>query len=257
MTTVEDPQAQSSGTPLIFAGHSHIIALVENRDCTPPELRKLGIGANTFVLDGTWPRDDAYWARLVGECKDADIALMWGGNEHNSCYFFQDAYQFDFLSTYVNKIMPSIQIVPRNRIAKRFNELTLNQLDTVLASLRAAGPRSITLLGTPAPKKDNEALRAMLPSEPFFVDWANDMGTSIEDIKITLPHVRLKLWYLLQEMLQAAAARVNARFISVPAESQDEDGYLLPQYWQPDITHANASYGEVMLKKVLKELGHG
>lgn len=256
MITVDSIRAQSSGTPLILAGHSHIVALVDNRDCTPPEVRKLNVGTDTFTIDGTWPRDDAYWAQLAEAAKDSDVALMWGGNEHNSCYFFQEAYQFDFLSTYVNKIMPSMQIVPRNRIAKRFNELTLNDLDAVLASLRDAGARSITLLGTPSPKKDSEALRAMLPSEPFFVDWAKSIGTSLEDIKITLPHVRLKLWYLLQEMLQAAAARVNARFIPVPAESQDEEGYLLPAFWAQDITHANGDYGQLMLRNVLKELGH-
>jgi hypothetical protein len=57
-------------------------------------------------------------------------------------------------------------------------------------------------------------------------------------------------------MFATAAASVGGRFVPVPAETVDAEGYLLPAYWQPDITHANAAYGEIMLRKVLKELGH-
>lgn len=256
MNTADDFKTVASDAPLLLAGHSHLVALVGNADSHTPEMRKLGVGKQCFVLDGTWPRPDAYWQSLADNARGADIALMWGGNEHNSCYFFQDAYQFDFLSTYVNKIMPSLQIVPRNRITKRFNDLSLNHLNSVLAMLAASGARSIALLGTPAPKKDNEALRAMLPTEPFFVDWAGHIGTELDEIKITLPHVRLKLWYLLQDMFATAVANVGGRFISVPPETVDAEGYLRPDYWQADITHANAAYGEIMLRRVLRELGH-
>ncbi len=55
------------------------------------------------------------------------------------------------------------------------------------------------------------------------------LGQSIEDIKITDPHVRLKMWFLLQDMIAEIAHRHGARFIPVPRELQDEEGFLLEQ----------------------------
>jgi hypothetical protein len=112
----------------------------------------------------------------------------------------------------------------------------------------------VTLVGTPPPKKDNEALRKLLEKEPYFCDWAAQLGQSIDEIKITEPHVRLKLWFLLQDMIAEIGRRHGARFIPVPSELQDEDGFLLEQYWHPDVTHANAAYGAIVLRKVLEDV---
>ena len=80
-------------------------------------------------------------------------------------------------------------------------------------------------------------------------------GEDLDTVKITPPHVRLKLWYLLQEMLEESAHEVGGKFIPVLAEAQDEAGYLRPEYWYHDVTHANRLYGGLMLRRVIEELG--
>lgn len=250
----ETADAAASSRPsakVILAGHSHLTALTVNHVKHPPALRKRD---NLHVLEGTWPRDEAYWRALADNAAGADLVIIWGGNEHNVGYFFQAAFAFDFLSNKVKRLIPSFQIVSQSRIKRRFNEIDLDELNGVLAMLNERGPSSVTLLGTPPPKKDNEALRKLLAQEPYFCDWAAQLGQSIEDIKITDPHVRLKMWFLLQDMIAEIAHRHGARFIPVPRELQDEDGFLLEQYWHPDVTHANAAYGAIVLKQALEDV---
>jgi DNA-binding HxlR family transcriptional regulator len=254
METVEDAESTRPAAILILAGHSHLSALTINHLKVPPELSAVTHRENLHVLEGGWPRDEAYWQALVEHAADADIALVWGGNEHNVGFFFQAAFAFDFLSNKVKKLIPSFQIVSQSKIKRRYNEISLDELDEVLKALRERGARSVTLVGTPPPKRDNEMLRKLLEKEPYFCDWAAQLGQSTDEIKITEPHIRLKLWYLLQEMIAEIGRRHGARFIPVASELQDEDGFLLEQYSFPDVTHANAAYGEVMLRKVLEEI---
>lgn len=252
--TVEDKASTSPARKVILAGHSHLTALTANHLQDPPALRALRPDENLHVLEGTWPRDEAYWTALADHAEGADIVLVWGGNEHNVGFFFQAAFAFDFLSNKVKKLIPSFQIVSQSKIKRRFNEISLDELNGVLAALNERSARSVTLVGTPPPKRDNETLRSLLEQEPYFCDWAAQLGQSIDEIKITEPHIRLKLWYLLQEMIAEIGRRHGARFIPVASELQDEDGFLLEQYSFPDVTHANAAYGEVMLRKVLEEI---
>ncbi|MBY6243311.1 hypothetical protein [Methylosinus sp. Sm6] len=241
-------------TKVILAGHSHLTALTVNHVKNPPALRALRQHGNLHVLEGTWPRDPAYWRALADHAAGAHVVIVWGGNEHNVSFFFQAAFAFDFLSNKVKRLVPSFQIVSQSRIRRRFNEIDLFELDRVLPILNARMPASVTLVGTPPPKKDTEALRKLLEREPYFCDWAAQLGQSVAEIKITEPHIRLKMWFLLQDMIAEISERYGARFIPVPSELQDEDGYLLEQYWHPDVTHANAAYGAIVLRKVLEQV---
>jgi hypothetical protein len=250
-----EPIASIQPAPkVILAGHSHLSALTVNHVKDPPALRTLRPRGDLHVLEGTWPRDAAYWRALADNAEGADVIIVWGGNEHNVSFFFQAAFAFDFLSNKVKRLIPTFQIVSQSKIKRRFNEIDLDELDSVLPMLNARGPASVTLVGTPPPKKDNEALRKLLEKEPYFCDWAAQLGQSIDEIKITEPHVRLKLWFLLQDMIAEIGRRHGARFIPVPNELQDEDGFLLEEYWHPDVTHANAAYGAIVLRKVLEDV---
>jgi hypothetical protein len=118
----------------------------------------------------------------------------------------------------------------------------------------ANAPAKLALLGTPPPKKDNEKLRGLLTREPVFVAIAAAHNATPETIEITDPYVRLKLWYLLQDMFREAAAKFGGVYVPVPAETQDRDGFLREEFWAADVTHANSDYGRLMLAKTLEEL---
>jgi hypothetical protein len=89
-------------------------------------------------------------------------------------------------------------------------------------------------------------------TEEFFVNWAAQLGQSLETISITDPYVRLKLWYLLQDV-QAEEARIRGvMFIPVPKEVQDADGFLKREFWASDVSHTNEAYGNVIYETVVR-----
>jgi hypothetical protein len=239
---------------MIFAGHSHINALVGNRVSADPMLQGNSTHERLLSLDGPWPRNDAYWEELIAHADSNRIALIWGGNEHNSLYFFETAYQFDFRSRHVTRILNNLQIVAQSTIRRKFWNASIRDLSDILAKLLKACPSRIVLIGTPPPKKDNEALRNLLAAEPHFLEWAAQIGEGIDSIRITAPHIRLKLWYVLQDLLAEEAGKVAASFVRVPVETQDEEGFLKPEFSAHDITHANDAYGALMLARVIEEL---
>jgi hypothetical protein len=146
---------------------------------------------------------------------------------------------------------PSAQIISRAAIRHRFQK-SLDDLDLVLQRLATGGLNRIALIGTPPPKGDNEALRAFAQLEDFFVSAARRFGQSVETLPITDPYVRLKLWYLLQDMLAEVARIRGVMFIPVPKEVQDTDGFLKREFWLSDVTHANEAYGNVMYETVVR-----
>ena len=239
---------------VLLGGHSHLNALVGDRFVTEPSLRTYQHDETVAIFDGPWPRPETYWRSLSAEACDRTVGLMWGGNEHNSVYFFHAAYEFDFTSRYVARIVGRAQIVTQRKVKQRFRELSLNDLDLTVKAIAAAKPRKLALLGTPPPKHDNEKLRSLLAREPVLLEWVKALKATPETIGITDPFVRLKLWYLLQDMFREAAEKYGGIFIAAPAEAQDENGFLKEELWAPDVTHANAEYGRLMLDKVLAEL---
>lgn len=194
----------------------------------------------------------AYWDGLAELAIGADVGIVWNGNEHNVLYFFEAEAPFDFLSEHVRKMNPSAQMKSKTAIRDSFQQFGFDKLDAVLKRLATAGVNRIALIGTPPPKGDDEALRVLLQNETFFVDRVAQLGQSLETVPITDPYVRLKLWYLLQDMKAEVARTRGLMFIPVPKEVQDADGFLKREYWASDVTHANPAYGNVMYEAVLR-----
>jgi hypothetical protein len=251
---IDNSDLKSSASRLILAGDSHLAAIAGPQIFSGPlEVIPGPRGDGTLILTGgSWPRDMVYWETLADLGNGADVGIIWGGNEHNVCYFFEAETRFDFLSTHVRIMKPSAQIMPRAAIRQSFRQLSFNDLDVALKRLTTSGLNRIALIGTPPPKGDNEALRALLKTEPFFVSKAALLRQSVETIPITDPYVRLKLWYLLQDMLAEEARVRGVMFIPVPGEVQDSDGFLKREFWASDVSHANEAYGNLIYETVVQ-----
>ena len=102
-----------------------------------------------------------YWDALADLATGADVGIMWHGNEHNILYFFETETPFDFLSAHVRMMKPSAQIMSKAAIRHSFQQLSFDELDLVVDRLATGGLNRIALIGTPPPKGDNEALRAL------------------------------------------------------------------------------------------------
>jgi hypothetical protein len=113
--------------------------------------------------------------------------------------------------------------------------------------LKAANPDCQPVIcGTPPPKGNDERLRALLANEPYFVSIALAMKAGLQDVELSPRLLRLKLWLVLQEMLEDVARTHSVPFLPVSASAQTGDGFLAEEYWGGDATHANEAYGRVM-----------
>jgi hypothetical protein len=247
-------EVERSAPRLILAGHSHLRAIAGRGIYSESsELVAGPRGDGTLIMVGPGPkRDWSYFETLADLAMGADVGILWNGNEHNALYMFEAETPFDLLSAHVRKMNPSAQVMSQAAIRDRFQQTSFDNLDLVLNRLATGGLNRIALIGTPPPKGDNEALRALLKTEEFFVSRAALLGHSLDTVPITDPYVRLKLWYLLQDMLAEEARIRGLMFIPVSTEVQDADGFLKREFWASDVTHANEAYGNVMYETVLR-----
>ena len=61
---------------------------------------------------------------------------------------------------------------------------------------------------------------------------------------------RLKLWKLEMRVLAYLCAEWTIQLLLPPAEAQTAEGFLKPEYYANDATHANAAYGELVLRQL-------
>jgi hypothetical protein len=249
---------------IIIAGHSHVVALIGSlHEEGDPHLFPLEEQDRIFGLRGPWPRTENYWSALTRYAPGNSIALLWDGNQHNGYFLIEQPLRFDFVPRRLQSlpVEEDAVIVPETLVRAKFFQSLLGSrtggliLNNLLTDLRAQTHSRIALVGTPPPKGDNERLLSFLPSE--FAYLHNPAGLTVEQVRLTPPTIRLKLWNVIQEIYQEQAERVGVEFIPVPDIVTDEAGFLKPEFWTLDVTHANAAYGRVMLNHLVQKLRGG
>lgn len=229
---------------LLIGGHSHVTALLQrhNKD----QLQHIALAPDVFGLIGPFPRDDAYWRALAELGQDKIVLLSYGGNEHNAHFLCECEPRFDFVAADAPHapLLADAQLVPETLVEARFAQFGA-ALREVLSVILSGRPRRVAVLGTPAPKGDEAHLRAALTREPSLAQRALHLGMSLDAVRFTPPQLRLKLWRKLQEAYARTAASAGCAFIPVPNETLDAEGFLRPDFYEVDATHANFAYGLV------------
>lgn len=67
--------------------------------------------------------------------------------------------------------------------------------------------------------------------------------------------LRLQLYHVQTEVFREIAEHHGARFIEPGPRIFDQSGFLAADYYSDDVTHGNATYGNVMLEKILETVG--
>lgn len=238
----------------LMAGHSHVGAFrFQAWDGGDPRLLPLK-GREEERLLGLvgGARDSRYWDKLVEEARDADVLLLWGGNEHLSRFLFAADPLFDFYL----RSHPSFEceqdaiLVPEMQVRALLNRGNI-ALPHVLKKLLEVPGCRVVVCGTPPPKGDDKRLKDLLSKEPSFVKKAHELGIKVQDVKFTPRNIRRKLWIVVQELFQEIAEAHSAEFRPVPPFAFTKDGFLANEYWADDATHANIAYGAKFLEELI------
>lgn len=242
--------------PILIAGHSHAHCLGLRRRNEDEQIVLMKLTDGPPIIHGLsmrWPYPENYNEIVRTRSAGMHLMLIWLGNFHLAQFLFAQKVKFDFVSS----VFPSlplatdVDIVPESLVETRLSPHADN-LNAAIDSLvdgRAAG---VTLVGTPPPKGDDVRLREILKSDPVFTQYAKGLGFEADTVPFNSPYLRLKLWVLTQKLTEQVAKARNLSFLPVPSECQDQEGFLKPEYWAEDISHANSDYGTLLIKHILK-----
>jgi hypothetical protein len=235
---------------IIIAGHSHVRSLIGYGDGRAEGTYVLPVEGydNIYGLHSPWPRPQDYWPTLMRHAPGNSVVVLWEGNRHNEFFLIEQQPPFDFVPRQLQSlpVQQNAHIVPEALVRRKFQYYLGNLLADLCSALKAHGARRVVVLGTPPPKRDLAGFRALLPAELPFLN--HPAGTTEEQLTLTSPLVRLKLWHVMQEVHREQAESVGAEFFPVPEITTDETGFLKPEFWWTDLTHANESYGRVMVE---------
>lgn len=237
---------------ILIAGHSHVTALGVPLVRETYELRQVGNGkVPAFGLVGGWPREDTdYWQEVASRSNGRTVAILWRGNQHFHHFLIMPTNDFDFVLESEPHLDadPAKPIVPEATIIE-FMRTDMVDLDAIIEAIHGAGGQ-VVLCGTPPPKGDPAFVRSSILRESYFGRAAAKLGVDLETVEISPPLLLYKLWTVMQNSLRDVADRHGALFMPVPRRLRTPDGFLHPDYYANDATHANQAYGDVMLEEL-------
>jgi hypothetical protein len=252
-----DAPGTPRGVQLLIVGHSHVNSYGghSGRSQDDYEMNPIDESRGFWRIGGHY-NNDGYWDAAVELAKTFRMAICWQGNQHWTNFMFLER-PFDFaLASHPEMVVDrSVELVSERQVREHFQpHMSYHLENDVLTRMLATGGQRPVVLGTPPPKGDEEAIRRAMQSESFFATLASDLGLDPDKVPLAPPYFRLKLWFLVQQMMRETADRLEVEFWPVSASTMTEEGYLRPEYWGMDVTHANAAYGALMLDEYEKRL---
>jgi hypothetical protein len=170
---------------------------------------------------------------------DALVSVV-GGNQYNSIGLIQHPRPFQVLSDESSIVPPGSEIIPRRVLLDVFENGLRGRDGTKLRELRAAARCRVYHLVPPPPKEDLDHILRHHES--------NFAKAGILDHGVTPAPLRLALWSIQTEAIQAFCRANGIVPVLPPREAVDAAGFLHPTYYARDATHANRAYGELVLR---------
>lgn len=182
----------------------------------------------------------------IARTLDADdvVLSMIGGNQHAVFSTIQHARGFDFFGPDEPSYASSegVEVVPYRMLTAVFERGIRNGDGKSLEALRKATTARLIHIIPPPPKKDNAFIQRYHESH-----FAKE---GIADAGVSSPNLRLKFWKLQTRILQKVCAELGIEVMLPPSAALDDEGYLAPDYYASDATHANYAYGEMTLREI-------
>ena len=239
---------------ITIAGSSHAASILQTTLKDDPDGKHSSSLSICYTADlskgapggGIYWGDKTYWQYVSEKSNDKDLVIVWNGNQHIVNFLFQTIPPFTIHGALDSDSATGYLPIPRTMI-KAFFEPFFEELSEIIPLMKNAA--SITLINGPAPKPLSY-IQTRVEHEPFFAEIANSLQVDIDSLEITSDQIRLELWKLISEMLETHAKALGTRFLSSPEKAVDSSGMLLEKYWNPDVSHANAEYGALLVEKL-------
>lgn len=190
---------------------------------------------------GDIPVDEARrQVRALG--RDGLVVCAFGGNQHSVLSLVQHPRPFDFaLPGEPLSLKPGAELIPFHAIRMLLAESVTASFRNV-TSLQEVASGAVVHLAPPPPKADEaHILRSV---ETYFIEQG------LTHYGVTDAAIRLKMWRVQTMILRELCGKAGVIFLPSPAETLTPEGFLAPEFYAKDATHANRRYGQSVLNQI-------
>ena len=171
------------------------------------------------------------------------LVSMLGGNAHNMISLLRHARPYDFIlhgeAEAGPPIDPDCELVPEALVRAALEERLQTDFWRLDRLHEIAGP--FIHVESPPPVISEAFIRDR--AEVYFRDY-ND-----QEIVPASHGIRWRIWRLNSRIMREKVEAMGCRFMSVPPEALDADGFLRLDL-AADPTHANEAYGELLIRAI-------
>jgi len=235
---------------ILAVGQSHTAAIQKaaktHRETWPDELRTRIIHtlAEPYRSEG---REFGPLARAAIQDQIARhqprLVSMLGGNAHNMISLMRPARPYDFILHGLEEegppIEPDSELVPEALVRAALEERLQHDFWRLEQLYEIAGP--FIHVESPPPLISEAFIRDR--AEVYFRDYSD------KEIVPASRGVRWRIWRLNSRILKEKVEAMGCRFMSVPPDVMDADGFLRLDL-AADPTHANEAYGELLIRAI-------
>lgn len=169
--------------------------------------------------------------------------MMIGGNEHNIRGLLRHPRHFDFVVPHRPDLFldETAERLTYGFVRATFDRI-LSHYKPGLSALRDRAELPVLSIESPPPKGDDDFVKANL--DKYFHD-------NMEDLRLSGRDMRLKMWIVRSEAMRALCQNSSLEYLHGLEGTTDTDGFLLPEFWPRDATHANREYGRLLIEHVV------
>jgi len=237
---------------ILVIGQSHIAAVRSaartRREADPdrPRTRVIHTMEPQYAPEVEGDGDDARFApALVDGIREQLarhsplVASASGGNVHNGFALIRHPRPYDFLLSgeHGPALDPAAEPIPEAQVRAALEAGLVRDRLRLREIKRIAG--DVVQLESPPPVADSGWIAAQ--ADAYFKD------RGLGELGVAPPGLRYKIWRLHSQIVADYCAGIGLRFLPVPPETQDENGFLKPEY-AGDATHGNEAFGEAVIR---------
>ncbi|MCL6697302.1 hypothetical protein LZ496_00660 [Sphingomonas sp. NSE70-1] len=171
------------------------------------------------------------------------VISMIGGNQHAVLATIQHPIPFDVLEPGADfsSLRPGTELIPYRAIASIIHGGIRGRDGRALSKIRDATPARMFHIIPPPPKRDSDFIRSYHESR---------FSEDIAKLGVSSPELRMKIWRMQRNLLHEYCDELGIEAFDPPQAALDQDGFLLPEYYAKDATHANRNYGLLLLQEL-------
>lgn len=184
---------------------------------------------------------------MLGSLREDDLIISTiGGNQHQVIGLVQHPIPFDIFEKEQKELLSDhMTLIPHAQMHEVFERGLRGRDGSRMEELKKYAPCPIVHLAPPPPKEDAEHI---LKRHETAFSQADILNKGVSPANL-----RLKIWKLQIEALRKMTQNFGIHFLLPPVETLTEQGFLAPQFYAEDATHANMEYAKLVLKQIEME----